>query len=527
MRNRFCFLFGIGLVACLFLGACRGVPPATETPTGVMPSEAEPVVTATVMPTETTSGTELLPYPGPGDTIQAPYPGPPSQAVNTVTEVVDLPAYPAPQTSPAPTTALGLTTTPEHTPEGPGISVTPSGTFTATPSITPTPTEHLARPIGTPPSTRTTITIWHSWDDRKIAALEFVIKAFQDTYPNIYFNVLFVPIEELRGKYEAAVYQGEGPSIMLGPAEWGAVLFDNELVADLSSYATTDFLATINPAALGTVQYRGALIGLPYTQRGVLLYRNTNIISEASATFTDLVAAAQAATRDGRVGAYLEYGALFSVAHLNGLGGHLMNENGDPAFNDAVGVKWLDLLVSFGQAGATGFNTNRDTELFKEGKIGIIIDGSWNRASLATAIGNEYLVIDPWPTHEQGNLSGYVQTDNLYLNANLLGDDRLAALQFMGSFFDMEVQAMLSEFDMIPVVVGTQPSNEHIQQAMVAFSRGTSYPPVSNDRYLSAYWDALEIAIRDVVESDIDAAESLQKAFDAVVARLAEIRGGH
>ena len=35
-----------------------------------------------------------------------------------------------------------------------------------------------------------------------------------------------------------------------------------------------DFLRTINPAALGAVKYRNALIGLPQTIKGVVMFRN-------------------------------------------------------------------------------------------------------------------------------------------------------------------------------------------------------------------------------------------------------------
>jgi maltose-binding protein MalE len=171
------------------------------------------------------------------------------------------------------------------------------------------------------------------------------------------------------------------------------------------------------------------------------MYRNTAIIADAPATFDDLVAAAQAATTDDVVGANLEYGFFFSAAHLHGVGGLLMDEKG---------VEWLNLLNSFKDAGPTEYYTDNDVNLFKAGQAGIIIDGTWNTTGLAEAIGAENLAIDPWPTP----LSGYVQTENIYLNANAEGEDVDVGWAFMEFFLSAEAQAMLTEAGHIPAVFG-------------------------------------------------------------------------
>jgi ABC-type glycerol-3-phosphate transport system substrate-binding protein len=353
-----------------------------------------------------------------------------------------------------------------------------------------------------------------------------IIQAFQDIYPDIGFDVMYVPLDELRGMYESAVYWGGGPSVILGPAEWGAGMFDYEAVLDLSSFASEEFLGTINQAALGTCMYQDALICLPYALRGVLLYRNSIIIDGVASTYADMKFAAQAATKGGNVGAFLERGSYYSVGHLEGIGGSLMDESYAPAFNDESGEDWLDLLVSFDLLGATGFNTDQDVEMFKEGRIGYIIDGSWNRIPLEKAIGAENLAIDPWPTYKDGAFSGYVQADSIYLNPNLQGDVQYAALLFMGFLLDKDVQSLLAEFDFIPSVTSAQPRNEHIQQAMNAFKGGTTYPVVPDETILTVYWNGLEPAMLDVFIRNIHPSTALQNAYDDIVIRLQEIQGG-
>ena len=114
--------------------------------------------------------------------------------------------------------------------------------------------------------------------------------------------------------------------------------------------------------------------------------------------------------------------------------------SGSPAFNDSFGLEWFSLLTDYDKAGAVTINTNRDLDMFKRGRVGIIIDGSWNISTLAEAIGQENLAIDPWPSYGTGYMSGWVESDSVFLNANTTGNDRYAALAFIGYFLDPNVQ---------------------------------------------------------------------------------------
>jgi maltose-binding protein MalE len=373
-----------------------------------------------------------------------------------------------------------------------------------------------------------TINLWHSWKDNEIESLNEVIAAFQAKNPDVEFEVLFVPFDDLRGKYETAAATGGGPGVLIGAADWGPALFDAELVADVRGFTNAPFLAAINQAALGAVKYKGALVGLPETIKGVVMFRNSDIVADAPATWDDLIAATQAATQGDVVGAFLEPGFFFSAAHLDGIGGQLMSSDGDPLFNDEKGVEWLNLFLKAQEAGIGGeYYSDNDVNLFKAAKAGIIIDGTWNTASLAEAIGADKLVIDPWPNvGEEGHLSGYVQTENIYLNANAEGDDQMATWKFMEFFLSPEAQAILAEptkAGHIPAISGVELSDPHMLQSVEAFALGAPFPVIPE---MGAYWGPMETAILSVTDEGTDPAEALQTAYDAIVAAIEEIRGG-
>jgi maltose-binding protein MalE len=368
-----------------------------------------------------------------------------------------------------------------------------------------------------------TITLWQSWKEEEIAGLNEVIAAFQEKNPDVQFDVLYVPFDDLRGKYETAAATGGGPTVLIGAADWGPALYDAELISDVRSFTSTPFLASINAAALGAVKYKGALVGLPETIKGVVMFRNKGIIADAPASWDNLVTAAKAATQGDVVGADLERGFFFSAAHLNGLGGQLMDKDGNPLFNDEKGVAWVNLLSSFADAGPVEYYTDNDVNLFKAGKAGIIIDGTWNMAGLADAIGADNLVIDPWPTAGDGHLSGYVQTENIYLSANAEGDDQQAAWAFIEFFLSPQAQSILAKVGHIPAVAGVEVTDPLMQQAVTAFEGGAVFPVIPE---MGAYWDSMDNALKSVFDEGADPAAALQTASDNITAKIEEMHAG-
>jgi len=394
----------------------------------------------------------------------------------------------------------------------------PTVTFTPTrlPTQTPTPTEFVLHG---------TVRIWHSWDESQLPALVQIIQNFRTLYPEVSFDVLYVPSEDLFERYQSEAREGRGPNLLLGPAEWGPGLYDAGLVADLKTMASEALLNSLNKPALGEAEYRDALIGLPYTIQGVVLFRNKSIITINAATFEELVTLAQTSTIGDEIGAYLERSFFYSGAHLNGIGGQLMDENGQPAFNNQKGIEWLALLSEFEAAGPTNFFTDEDLERFKSDRIGWIIDGTWNIADLAQAIGPENLAIDVWPSYDDGHLAGYVRAENLYLNPRTSDENLLATQRFSDYFLSPPAQAFLADVGLIPAASGvtlTDPINGAlINQAMTALATGVTYPVTPE---MAIYNIQMDIALRAYFEGALSAEQALQTAQQAIQDSLGQMQ---
>jgi maltose-binding protein MalE len=397
-------------------------------------------------------------------------------------------------------------------------SATPSPTMT--PPVLPTQTRPpLPTPTSTPIVYQGTITLWHSWDETRVPTLVQIIRDFQAIYPDVQFNITYVPPEILRERYRTEQREGYGPTLLMGPDQWGPILYSEGQIADLTPQAPETLLKTISPPALQSVQQGDALIGLPYEMRGVVLYRNKALISQAPTTLDELITLARSATHADIIGAYLERSFFYSGAHLNGIGGRLMDGSGNPVFNDGKGLEWVDLLRRFEEAGPTEFMANRDLERFKAGKAGMIIDGTWNLQAIKDAIGGGNLAVDPWPSYRDGRLSGYVQSNSLYLNPNDNEDSRRAAWKFMEYMLSPAAQAVLLQAGNIPVVSEIQTSDPLVPEIMKALSGGVTYPPLPQ---MTLYESPIDAALKSIFVEKAESTDKLQAAQNEIQKALGE-----
>jgi maltose-binding protein MalE len=515
-----------------------GTPTATLTQMATQSPEASqtlvsssPTPTATnalpVFPGGTPSPTidAGLAYPGPETPYFPPYPGPDITATYL--------AYPGPEyTATSPAYPGPMTSTAQITPS-PKSSATATLTGSVSPTIVPTqgagtpmmtPAESPPRPPLAPPPPGSSITIWHSWGSDESKALQGIIQSFQRMYPDVTFSLVYIPLDDLYQSFFEAAYQDQGPSLLLGPSKWGPGLFDEDLVTNLKPYVSASFLESISPVALASAKYKDELVSLPLSQSGLLLFRNSVLISTSPSSFDMLISLSHQATHGGVVGSYLERGSYFSSPAIISLGGRLLDDEGYPAFNDQHGLEWIELLEAYDEAGAVTFNTNWDLEKFKQSRVGMIIDGSWNISMLAQSIGTENLAIDPWPTYGTGSMSGWVETDGIFLNTNCVGNNRFAALAFIGYLLDPNVQMHLAEVGHIPSVITSQPRDVHIKQAMEAFLKGVPYPITQDDMILQVYRYELDKAIRDVFGRGVTPQQALQAAEKNIRKTIEELR---
>jgi len=395
----------------------------------------------------------------------------------------------------------------------------PTSTVASTPTAHTTPTRVVISG---------TVSIWHSYEDPYITALLRQIDAFHKIYPDVQFDVTYIPNIDLKASFIQAASDGYAPSLLLGSGEWGPELFDKNLITSIGGVVSADALNNLNSAAVDAAKYHGELIGLPLTIEGVVLYRNREIVNSSPSTFSDMISLSQDATQGDIIGAYLDRSYFYSGGLLEGLGGKLMDESGMPAFNNEQGLNWLGLLQSFELAGPTDFFTDQDFQQFIDGRVGFVIDTTQRRTEMVEGLGADRIVIDPWPLYNDGHLSGFVTADNIYLTPRALDDKHDVSLRFAEYMISPDSQSLFAETGLIPAISGSpvvlagsglRIDDPLISQAMFSLVEGAAYPVLPQ---AAAYQNAMDIALQSVFNGLVTPEEALQNAYDDIISALAD-----
>ena len=357
------------------------------------------------------------------------------------------------------------------------------------------------------------VTIWHGVLETEILTLREIVNSFQSQHPEIQINLEYIPYDDLYSRYTEAVNSGQGPSLMLGAGEWGLSLYLDGMVADLKRFKSSALMSEIIPPAAEAVTYKEALFGLPITAEGIVMFRNSKLIPTTPRTFEGLTSISQAATRGENVGAYLERGELFALPQLTACGGVLMLDDGYPTFNNQAGLCWIDLLRSFEEAGPVSFNGNDDLNRFVDGNVGIIFAGTWNIGMLSEALG-ENLAIDPWPQYDQHNLSGYVWSENIYLNPILEETDGIEAILVMEYLLSSESQCAFANLGLIPIRMNLEDITPLTSQAIQSLSEGVPY---RSHPIMETYLDVFNDTLRAVYNQEVSPSDALQMASDRII----------
>ena len=153
-----------------------------------------------------------------------------------------------------------------------------------------------------------------------------------------------------------------------------------DILAPLSEVAGADVLADALPMTVEAGQIGGEQYFLPvYFETLVFLYNKALWQGDIPTTTEDLYAYMQANT-DTAAGTYAvvnQHSTAYNVSpFINGFGGYILNEEGQPGLNDPKTIEGVEYNKKFAALQADG-DYNTVTTLFNEGKAAAIIGGPW------------------------------------------------------------------------------------------------------------------------------------------------------
>ena len=279
---------------------------------------------------------------------------------------------------------------------------------TATPLPVPTPTPELAAGH---------LVLWHSWAEAEGDALAEILTNFQQQYPKLTVDTLFVAYDDLAANYAEAVQSGGGPDLILAGNSSLRDLAEKDTVLGLDDLLPLAVQSDYWPAALDNMRWNGKLYGLPTDFKTISLFYNRSLVdANALPATTDALLALAQESRFSGVGLYA------SLYHLYwgfpAYGARLMDENGkvvlDQTGNPADFLRWLNAIHQL-----PGSYVDSDygmlLDRFKKQEFGFLVDGPWAIDELRGALGDD-LAVTLLPAGPAGPAQPWLTADGLFLN---------------------------------------------------------------------------------------------------------------
>ncbi|WP_110180701.1 extracellular solute-binding protein [Nocardioides solisilvae] len=248
-----------------------------------------------------------------------------------------------------------------------------------------------------PQSLSAELTWWDTSDpENEAPAFEELIKRFNEEYPDVEVNYQSVPFGEAQNKFKTAASSGSGaPDILRAEVAWVPEFASLGYLYALDGTAALEgnFLET----PLSSNEYDGSTYGVPQVTDtlGLMynkeLFQKAGLDPEAPPTTWDEVREASEALQQkaGVEGIYLNAAGYFMLPFLYGEGGDLLDVDAETitvnSEENVAGLTVAQQMVKDGTAAKPNASDSYGTmmTLFKEGKVGMIVNGPWEVANIA------------------------------------------------------------------------------------------------------------------------------------------------
>ena len=249
-----------------------------------------------------------------------------------------------------------------------------------------------------------TVDFWNpDTGEAVVKVLQEDIQGFEKEHPGIKVNLVNIPWSDIYTKWQTGVQSGNLPDVSLASAAFGATFNAEgalEPVDDVVQQMGGE--SAFAPSAKSFVEMckeNGSFIDLPYVHNSVVLWYNKDLLKKAGLavpqTWTDLVAAAKALTKDGVYGilmasskSYVTQHTFYSLMLSNGADIVDRKTGQKVIFNSPETIETLKLykeLAKYSPPGAGGYDRPEAQAAMTTGKIAMFIYGSWLGGPLTEA----------------------------------------------------------------------------------------------------------------------------------------------
>ncbi len=233
------------------------------------------------------------------------------------------------------------------------------------------------------------LTVWTTWQDQTLDWLRSEAASFSSAF-GVDVDIVRLDVNELKQQALLAAPQGQAGDVFAGvPHDQIGEMAIGGILADMSTYATANYLADLSEQARLGYTFAGKLFGLPMYVEGPALVVNDDLVDRLPATYEETMALAQELTTADTFGFMHDINNFYySYGWIHTYGGYVFGRDAtgslDPsdiglANEGAVaGAEALMALRYDYELIPSGTNFDVANGLFVDGALAMIYTGPWS-----------------------------------------------------------------------------------------------------------------------------------------------------
>lgn len=228
-----------------------------------------------------------------------------------------------------------------------------------------------------------TVSIWYAWTGQEKESMLGLIAKYEQLSGNK-VEALMVPFDALQGKFQTMAPQGQGPDIVIGPADWVGPFVVQDLLAPIDSYVSEEDKGEFLDTVIEACYYNKKLYGLPESYKTVAMIYNKDLVPEPPETTDEMIAIGKELTNEDEsmYGFVYDKGNYFyHIPWIGGFGGKVLDENNNPTFTSKAQVDAVNFVNSLSKEPnkimPEEVDYNVMMTLFNDGLAGMIMAGPW------------------------------------------------------------------------------------------------------------------------------------------------------
>ena len=297
------------------------------------------------------------------------------------------------------------------------------------------------------------LTVWTHFGEGDLEWLEEQTAGFEAAF-GVTVNIVAVDLGEIKQKMLLSAPEGEAADLIVPiPHDQIGEMAVGGVLADMTGYATSDYLTDLNEQAQLAFSFNSKLFGLPMYIEGPALVMNTDLVAETPSSLEEMLATAQELTTDETSGFLYDIGNLyFSYVWIKSDGGYVFarDDNGDLVASDIglnnegaiEGVNFMKSLRYDYELIPSGVDFAVADGQFIDGNLAMIYNGPWAISNYRDAGIN--VAVAPIPPAEDGTtFSGFMGVQGILMNE--FSENKIDAANFAKWITRADAQVSLAE----------------------------------------------------------------------------------